>query len=246
MMQQKHNVVTLDTRRILPEVATRHLAKVQEGLQRFLGSGLAYGQLTEFGIPWGSDGRRLLQHIVAAATQDHQWCLWVHDQQEMSLYPPSWEASGVDLSYLRVAKCQPAASRDPQAAPPRVAKLSYAPNRGQSSRYSSAVSDLKAVLMSDFFRVLIIDSHIAPQDYTFLARRARLQNQLIFVVRKHFLSPKMGNIWAKNRFNCWGDPLQGRLFVRTIKGRNKHQIAIENHLLREVTQTFTIPQQAEG
>ena len=169
-------------------------------LDYFLGTAggcLSYGQLIEWGIPWGCHGRMvIIRSILAEATRRHQWCLWVHDQEQLDIYPPAWQASGVDLRYLRVAACPEATTNSPMI-------------------------ELKAVFMSSFFKVIVVDCHLSAQDYMFLARRARQSGLLILVLRKHFLTPRLGNVWAKSRLNCWTEASRELFYLRMIKGPNQ-------------------------
>ncbi len=164
-----------------------------------------FGQLWELGMPWGKGGRVALLRLLARATGRRQWCLWVYDREDLSIYPPAWAAAGVDLSYVRIAPCR-------------------SPQQGSNRRpRSGVIEDLKAMFMSDFFKIIVIDSHLTLQDYAFLARRARLQGQMILVLRNHFLSPQLGNIWAKVRLNCWMDPVEQRVFFTTVKGQSNNR-----------------------
>lgn len=179
----------------------------------FLEEGLSFGQLTEWGIPWGSGGRSLIVHFLAEASRRKQYGLWVHDQEGLELYPPAWQHLGVDLKYFRSS----VTSQEKRQ------KSAFGFTR-KKTVYARAIDDLKPAFMSPFFKVIIIDCHISPQDYAFLSQRARCQKQLIFVLRKHHLSSRMGNVWAKSRLNVWRDPLSKRFYLQSVKGFSPRQI----------------------
>ena len=201
-----------------PKAPSQKLASGLLDIDYFIDGGLAFNQLTEWGIPWGSGGRSLILFFLAEATKRGYYSLWVYDRKDLLVYPPSWQAIGVDLKYLRVAVTS------------QVEKTKNAFTKTKKRGiYTKAIEDLKPALMSPFFKVIIIDSHIAPQDYAFLAQRARLQKQLIFVLRKHHLSSRMGNVWAKCRFNSFRDPLSGRCYLRALKGYSQRQMSYTLH-----------------
>ena len=84
----------------------RESSKLSCGLadvDHFMEGGLSFGQVSEWGIPWGSGGRGLILHFLAEATKQNKHCLWVHDRKDLAINPPSWQSMGVDLSYVRVA-----------------------------------------------------------------------------------------------------------------------------------------------
>lgn len=169
-----------------------------------LDGGLKWGELSEWGSPWGCGGREVLISFLSKLNKSHQsqanWCLWVQGQEgEAHVYPPAWEAKGVDLKYIRFTK-------------------SLKP-----------VKDLNPIFMSSFFKVIVIDApqDLSMEDCQFLSRQARRHKQSIIVVRNYFLSPKKGNVWAKLRVNCWHDYLREQYFLKVIKGLSPRQISFK-------------------
>ena len=161
-------------------------------------SGLAFGTLLEMGIPFGNGGRRLLAHLVAAATsglsggQKH-WCLWISARQRPAVYPPAWQALGVDLNLLRFASS------------------------------ASPVSELKAIFLDDLFRVIVIDhpKPLKPDEHVFLAQCARQYRKIIVVARDELLSPRDSNTAARYRLNVWRPARQNILEITPVRGLHR-------------------------
>lgn len=72
-------------------------------LDTALGGGLAYGQLSEWGLTPGSEGRRV---ILAFLLQLASPVLWVSPDDDSQVYPPAWQAYGFDLARLYFAVSQ--------------------------------------------------------------------------------------------------------------------------------------------
>ena len=161
--------------------------------------GLPLGSLIEMGIPFGNGGRRLLVQLVAAATsgtsaaQKH-WCLWISARPQPEVYPPAWQAMGVDLSLLRFAWS------------------------------ASPVVDLKTAFLDELFRLIIIDhpSGLRPDEYAFLAQCARNYRKIIIVARDTLLTPKDSNTAARYRLNVLRPPQQNVLRLVPVRGLHRH------------------------
>lgn len=170
-------------------------------LNETLEGGLRWGELCEWGCPWGCGGREVIIRFLCSLPSDYQqqtnWCLWVQGQDDVNIYPPAWEAQGVDLAYIRFTSSQ------------------------------NPVKDLKPVFLSSLFKIIILDcpQTLSAEDCQFLARQARQYRQIIILIRNYFLSPKKGNIWAKLRLNCWRQHLSEKFFIKVIKGLSPRQIS---------------------
>ena len=183
--------------------ASAYLPSAVPQVNQLLEGGLKWGELSEWGSPWGCGGRDVVIQFLAAlkSTPDStpSWCLWVQGQEGVSIYPPAWEARGVDLKYIRFTK-------------------SLRP-----------VRDLKPIFLSPFFKVIIIDcaQYLSTEDCQFLSQQARRHRQAIILIRNYFLSPKKGNVWSKLRLNCWHHRLSNHFYLKVIKGLSPRQIAFK-------------------
>ena len=164
-------------------------------LDKFLGGGLAFSALVEWGMPFGSGGRRLVASLLARATSGDAAdgrlsCLWVSAKAQLKIYPPAWQAAGVDLRWLRF------------------------------TRSSSPVRDLRPLFMDDFFKVIVLDqpASLTMEDCGFITQHARRNRQLIIILRDHLLSTSDSNVWARTRLNTWRDPHTGNLEVEALRG----------------------------
>ncbi len=176
------------------------LASGVTSLDALLKGGLRYGEVTEWGIPWGRGGRALLVRFLAALPPD-QWGLWVHSRPDVMVNPPAFAAYGVSLE--RVRFCQT----------------------------SQPLTDLKAIFMQDFFRLIVLDlqTPLSSDECAFLSQRAKANRQIIILVRHFFLASERGNVWAKRRVNCWQDEKSGLIVTRGIKGMDPQ---VHNHSFR--------------
>lgn len=157
--------------------------------------GIPLGSLLEMGIPFGNGGRRLLVQFIAAATSgicadQKQWCLWISARMQPEVYPPAWQALGVDLNLLRFA-------------------LSESP-----------VADLKAAFLDDFFRLIVIDhpKGLRSDECAFLAQCARQHRKIIIVAQDQSLSPKDSNTAARYRLNVVKPQGQNTLQLQPVRG----------------------------
>lgn len=176
------------------------LAAALPSVCAFFEGGLRWGELSEWGMPWGGGCRDVLLLFLETAHQNGQgepyWCLWVHEQEDTHIYPPAWQARGVQLSHIRFATTQ------------------------------TPLDDLKPVFTDPFFKVIILDGcqGIGRDDCAYLARRARVNRQVIILLRNYYLSAKKGNVWAKTRVNCRYDPRQETFQLQAVKGLSPRQL----------------------
>lgn len=172
---------TIETASSRSILTPRRLSSRIRELDLGLGGGLPRGSLVEWGAPMGRGGRELLIPWIREVTQPSHsldtpaWVLWAYATPRLTPYAPAWAARGIALERLRFAQT---------AAP---------------------LTDLHPVFMEPLFRMIILDvSHtFTPDEYAFITRQARLHDQVIIVMRDHFLSPDTGNIWARIRLNTW-------------------------------------------
>ena len=165
-------------------------------LDSFLGGGLAFSTLVEWGMPFGSGARRLVTSFIARATTSGDddggklSCLWISARPLLKIYPPAWQAAGVDLERLRF------------------------------TRSSSPVHDLKPLFMDDFFKVIVLDhpTSLTLEDCGFITQCARRNRQLVIILRDHLLSTSDSNVWARVRLNTWRNPQTGQLEVEGLRG----------------------------
>ena len=181
----------------LHAVPPSHLSSGHPLLDEFLDGGLRWGELSEWGMPWGQSLRDvILWFLIRAQQAEPCWILWIYGQPDISINPLAWQARGLDLNWIRFARAQ------------------------------QPLHELKPVFLSPFFCIIVIDApqRLADDDCAFLARQARRQQQMLIILRPHALSPGRGNVWAKMRVNCWHDLQQQRIFAKIVKGRRPRQI----------------------
>lgn len=186
-----------ELKKMPPEPAT--LSSGNDLLDEFLDGGLRWGEVSEWGMPWGQCLRDIILWFLIHAQQRNEgpcWILWIYGQPDISINPLAWQARGLDLSWIRFARAQ------------------------------QPVRELKPIFLSDFFRIVVIDGaqRLHDDDCAFLARQARRHKQMIVLLRSHPLSQGRGNVWAKTRVNCWQDLKQQKVFAKILKGRQPRQI----------------------
>jgi hypothetical protein len=173
-------------------------------LDSFLGGGLGWGELSEWGLPWGMGLRDLILPFLGSAQECEQpsaWVLWVYGQQDICINPLAWHARGLRLEQLRFV-------------------FSTKP-----------LIELKPLFLSAFFRVIVLDGipRLTDEDYAFLARQARRLQQHIMVLHPYSLTAAHGNVWAKLRINCWRDFSQEHIGITLLKGQQQRQLLLPFH-----------------
>lgn len=172
-------------------------------LDDFFAGGLPLGTMIEWGAPFGQGGREILVRYLASVSKEH-WVLWVHARACLTVYPPAWMARGLALEKIRFAvTAQP-------------------------------LEDLRAVFLERFFRVIILDAPpiFSKDDCAFVARRARVQQQLVILVRDHLLNASRGNVWARLRVNCRYEPAPQQYRLRVLRGLSPRQLSLREEDLK--------------
>ena len=116
--------------------------------------------------------------------------LWVYGKPELTIYPPAWQARGLPLERMRFA-------------------CSQAP-----------LEDLRPVFLEPLFKIIVLDTpmNFSDEDCAFVVRQARLNNQLVIVIRDFFLGVRSSNVWSKIRLNCWFDSSTQKYNLRVVRG----------------------------
>ena len=72
-------------------------------LNKFLESRIHYGQLCEWGAPWGQGVREVITSFLPSIPS--VWKLWVHSDEKTIINAPAWEARGINMQRMRFAYC---------------------------------------------------------------------------------------------------------------------------------------------
>ncbi len=178
----------------------KRVASGIEALDKLLEGGLSEGSVSEWGMPFGQQGRELIIPWLATMTEEN-WALWILSRPGLSIYPPAWAARGVSLQHMRFAH-----SNKP------VAELK------------------QAFMEPFFkFIIIDAPMHFSPEDCAFVAKCARANGQIVILLRNWLLSSKKGNVWAKTRLNCCFDEKQQSFVIKALRGGFGHkQITLAN------------------
>lgn len=169
-------------------------ARPRGGLSKYPDMQFEFGSLCEWGMPQG--GRELLLEFMSSRFEESlshdYWSLWINTHAERSIYPPAWDAQGVDLRRIRFAD-----SKKP-------------------------LQELRPVFSECFFKIIVIDASrgsLTDEDCAYLLRQARKNRYLVFIVRDYFLSTKSSLVWAKCRFNVIVDHVNRFFRIKPLRGR---------------------------
>jgi hypothetical protein len=166
-------------------------------INRFLEGGFPQGSVVEWGQKTGQGARRILSTFVAHTTTHQSWCLWVSGHKGMSLYPPSLQAAGIDLDYLRICY-----SRQP-------------------------FTDIHPVLLDGFFKFIIFDGvKISNEQFGQLHRLARQHQSVIITLQEHLISDRQNNVWARIRLNSWQESINDRYGLNVIRGLSPRHLTV--------------------
>ena len=124
--------------------------------------------------------------------------IWVYAEQALRVYAPTWASYGIDLQRLFFIQ-----SNQP-------------------------VKQLRPLFLDNSFKIIVLD---APQklsrgELAFISSQARINKQIIFLLRNYFLSQNNGTALATLRVNCWQNN-HGSHSVNIIKGPQVKKIHID-------------------
>jgi hypothetical protein len=160
-------------------------SRVKE-LKLALRDGLSLHAIHEWGLPSGQRGREV---VLSFLTHPSLRILWVYSDSEVAVYPPAWQALGVDLNNIFFIQGE------------------------------EPLQQIKPVFLHKWFNVIVLDDpkKLSSADLAFLHKQVTSQEQAIFVLRPYRLTCTKGNIWAKTRLNCWFDPNLNQFSLQTVK-----------------------------
>lgn len=193
--------------------AGRRLASGIPRLDQFLDGGLPQGAVIEWGVPLGRGGREVMLAWLARATNPQPmgappaWVLWAYSKAQLAIYPPAWQARGVALDRVRFAAT------------------------------SSPLAELRSAFLEPFFGVIVLDAprSFTDEDCAFVARQARLNDQVVIVARDGLLGPATQartNVWARLRLNCWYDHPTRQYRLQVVRGLSPRQLILGEDELR--------------
>lgn len=155
-----------------------------------------YGSLLEFGTQVAAHS---LRPIVKLLTASPSLVLWIYPPSDERVYPPSWQALGVNLQDFYFA-----CSEKP-------------------------IQDLNAVFTDDTFDIVVLDrmKNMNRDSCAFLQQQARKHHKLIFVIRSYLLSHKLSMPFFRYRMNMTyhhGKKLYDCSLLKGIKGAKEGHI----------------------
>lgn len=171
-------------------------------LDEFFLGGVPVGVLSEWGLPLGRGGRELL--VAWLAANPNLLTLWMYGFQDQAVNPVAWFARGANLHQIRFV-CS-----------------------------SRPLVDLKPAFMEPLFKVMVIDCPhgITEEECAFIARRARVNNQVTLLLQDKNLAPSKGNIWAKLRVNCYQD-VEANLLLEVVRGLSPRKAKFQPAVYRQ-------------
>ncbi len=183
----------------LPELGS-HIPSQNPLVTQFLDGGIRTGTITEWGIPLGCSGRRIIVDFVSQITQHNELCLWVNGHSDLKIHPPAWISRGVNPLKWVVANA------------------------------TAPVNQLKPAIMQPIFKLLVLDMaahQLSTEDIAFIGLQARLHRYAVIIIRPHLLSNKRGNAWAKYRINV--HPQGEHLHLSVVKGLQERHLTLANY-----------------
>lgn len=149
-----------------------------EQLDKVLNGGLEKGSVSEWGVPSGFGGRRILIELLKKVS--NQSCekpiLWALGQPGVKPFASVWASYGVDLS-----------------------KVFF-------SQTFKPLEDLRESFLEPCFSVVVLDNpkSFSKEEYSFMFRQAVKLSMHICILQNYVLSSNIGNVWAHKRINCKG------------------------------------------
>ncbi len=84
----------------------------------------------------------------------------------------------------------------------------------------NVMKESKPIFLEPCFDIVVIDGfrNLRDEDLAFIAIQARRFNFQVILVRDFFLTSKIGNVWAKSRFNIFFQPQKNSFRLQTVRG----------------------------
>lgn len=129
--------------------------------------------------------------------QDIPLSVWIYHHHGLGVFASSWISHGVDLQRLFFISAE------------------------------NPVRELRPLFLEDTFKRIIIDAprQFSDGDMAFVSQQARKQEQIVFLIRHYFLSPKQGNPHASLRLNTWQSGKRS-FSLQVIKGANPGHMSL--------------------
>jgi len=173
------------------KTTTKRLLSGAPTLDQFLGGGLPWGQISEWGLPLGKGGRHWVLPYLRVASQKN-WCLWVSGYEDCEVFPPAFFAQGV-----------------------RADRLVFAQTRHPiQDLHAALIHPLFRMIVLDG------SLGLTPGALAFIEAKAREQGQAVLVLRPYRLSNDQGNVWAKFRVNGWRENTGGYV-LQAVRGLSR-------------------------
>jgi hypothetical protein len=125
--------------------------------------------------------------------------VWIYSFSDVAVYAPAWASRGVVLSRIFfIQSDQP-------------------------------FTQLRPIFLEDSFKIIIIDAprRCSKGELAFAVAQARLNRQIIFLIRNRLLSVRQGNTFAQIRINC-SQYKNGFYRLDLIKGRRCGKICLSS------------------
>ena len=161
-------------------------------LDTALGGGLVKGELSEWGLVPGKNGLQVIIQFLKA----RPLCLWVYQQADYSVYPPSWHSQGLDLEQIYFVRCH------------------------------KPFQELRPIFLEPLFDLIIFDRlpFFKPEDYAFLASKARVLQAHILIITPFLLKNTLGSAHIRLRVNAYCDFFRRYFCVHRVKGLQQEKL----------------------
>ena len=142
-------------------------------------------------IEWGIPQGKNGRVIPLLFLRNHNVpAVWVYADIGVDVYAPAWVSFGLDLRRLFFI------------------------------RSSEPVKHLRPLFLDNSFKIIVLDGpeKLSKGDLSFISQQARINKQIVFLIRNYFLSRNKGTALASLRINCWQNNQQA-YSVNFIKGK---------------------------
>ena len=127
--------------------------------------------------------------IVLLGLKSAQKIIWISNSKStLSCYAPAWTEFGLEKIFFL--------------------------------KIENVMKEAKYVFLQPCFDVIIIDGfrNLKNDDLAFMVSQARVHKFHVVLVRDFFLTPSIGNVWARSRFNIFYNPQKKIFKIERVKG----------------------------
>ena len=127
--------------------------------------------------------------IVLLSLKSSKKIIWIsNSKSNLSCYAPGWTEFGLEKIFFL--------------------------------KIENVMKEAKHVFLQPCFDTIVIDGfrNLKDDDLAFIRTQARTHKFQVILIRDFYLTPSIGNVWARSRFNIFYNPKKSIFKIERVKG----------------------------